>query len=247
MKPSLRELPAQVCIEALEPRKLFTGFAFHNHRLGIKGAGNFANNITVGLTPDQQSITATILVYTPKRTISYVGTFALSLGIRVVAIVGGNRDDLIAVDQTNGSFPIMCSMTGGAGYDTIIGGDEPDQMFGGPGNDLLIGGAGNDTLLGQTGDDTLIGGPGNDLLAGSFGNDDLVGGDGNDTLADARGADTVFGGAGNNLFSIRSFRLDHENDFNPATDKVHYVTVASNGSSGDPSLISSLFPIYSVL
>jgi Ca2+-binding RTX toxin-like protein len=234
------------CVEALETRRLCTGFSYRNHRLGVAGAGNFVNHITVGLTPDLQSITAQIVVFTPKKTVTYTRTFALSLGIRVVAIRGGNGDDSIIVDQTYGSFPIECSISGGNGYDTIMGGDEPDIMMGGAGNDLLIGGAGNDTLLGQTGDDTLIGGEGNDFLAGSFGNDDMVGGDGNDTLADARGADTVFGGAGNNVFAIRSFKLDHENDFNPLTDKVHYVTVAG-GDSSDTSLLNDFLPIDSIL
>jgi len=235
------------CVEPLESRTLLTTIVFNHHRLGIAGAAGAPNTITVGLSPGGLSVTAQILVHAPKQTLNLTKTFPLSAGIREVIIRGGNRDDLIKVDQTYGSFPIPCQMTGGAGYDTIYGGDEPDLIYGQGGNDYLSGGAGNDTLLGQTGDDTLIGGDGNDLLAGSFGNDDMDGGDGNDTLADARGADTVLGGAGNNLFSIRSFKLDHVNDFDKSHDRVHYVTNAANNSVSSTSFPGSLFPILSYL
>jgi Ca2+-binding RTX toxin-like protein len=237
----------QACVEPLESRTLLTSIVFNHHRLGVAGAGRFPNTITVGLSPDGLSVTAQILVQAPKQTLNFVKTIPLTAGIREVIIRGGNRDDLITVEQTNGSFPIPCQMTGGGGYDTILGGDEPDLMFGQGGNDYLSGGAGNDTLLGQTGDDTLIGGDGNDLLAGSFGNDDMVGGDGNDTLADARGADTVLAGAGNNLFSVRSFKLDHVNDFDKSHDRVHYVTNAANNKASTPSILGTVFPIFNYL
>jgi Ca2+-binding RTX toxin-like protein len=237
----------RACVETLESRTLLTSIVFSHHRLGVAGAGNYPNTITFGLSPDGLSITAQILVQTPKRTLNFVKSFPLSGGIRQVIIRGGNRDDLITVDQTNGSFPIPCKMMGGGGYDTILGGDEPDIMFGQGGNDYLSGGAGDDILLGQTGEDTLIGGPGNDLLAGSFGNDDMVGGDGNDTLADGRGADTALGGAGNNVFYIRSFKLDHVNDFDKSKDKIHYVTNNATNGASTPSFLQSVFPIFSFL
>ena len=44
---------------------------------------------------------------------------------------------------------------GGAGDDTLLGGD---------GNDMLFGGAGNDVLFGMGGDDALFGGSGNDIV-----------------------------------------------------------------------------------
>ncbi len=235
------------CVEPLESRTLLTSIVFSHHRLGIAGAVKAPNTITVGLTADGLSISAQILVHAPKQTLNLVKTFPLSLGIRQIIIRGGNRDDVITVDQTNGSFSIPCKMYGGGGYDTMIGGDEPDVMFGQGGNDYLSGGAGDDILLGQTGDDTLIGGDGNDLLAGSFGNDDMVGGEGNDTLADARGADTVLGGAGNNLFSVRSFKLDHVNDFEKSHDRVHYVTNNATNGVTSPSFLGSAFPILSYL
>ena len=53
---------------------------------------------------------------------------------------------------------------GGAGNDTLIGGNNTDLLEGGADNDTLSGGGGNDTLDGGTGSDTLTGGAGSDLF-----------------------------------------------------------------------------------
>src|SRR5262249_33556384 len=46
-----------------------------------------------------------------------------------------------------------------------------------------MGGAGSDTLAGGEGDDQLIGGVGNDTLVGGEGDDELIGGAGKDTAS----------------------------------------------------------------
>lgn len=50
------------------------------------------------------------------------------------------------------------SLTGGGGYDLLIGGDGNDKLTGGADRDILIGGKGSDTLVGNAGDDLLISG-----------------------------------------------------------------------------------------
>jgi Ca2+-binding RTX toxin-like protein len=90
----------------------------------------------------------------------------------------GNGDDTVSVSRT---VPIPVVLRGGAGDDTLSGGN---------GADKLIGGAGNDRLVGRGGDDSLYGGPGEDVLVGSSGDDILYGGPGNDVL---------HGGSGKNV------------------------------------------------
>lgn len=112
---------------------------------------------------------------------------------------------------------------GGAGDDSITGGDGAAYVFGGEGNDTLeagegaaayFGGAGEDVLQagpggayldGGTGDDTLSGGAGDDLLEGGehgsgMAGDDLIdGGAGDDSIRGGYGADTLLGGDGDDV------------------------------------------------
>jgi Ca2+-binding RTX toxin-like protein len=85
---------------------------------------------------------------------------------------------------------------GGAGNDSIWGGDGADMLIGGEGNDRLSGERGADTLDGGNGVDAVNGQDGDDLLDGGSGLDSLSGGNGDDILI-WRGADAQFnGGAG---------------------------------------------------
>ena len=97
------------------------------------------------------------------------------------------------------------TLTGSGGSDSLVGGDNADDLSGIGGSDTLEGGAGADTLSGGGGSDLLDGGAGADILSGGGGADVLVwdfndinidGGGGNDTLrVDSGGADiTTFGG-----------------------------------------------------
>lgn len=93
---------------------------------------------------------------------------------------------------------------GGAGNDTLVGGDGADKLMGSntwadgqpinSGNDVLVGGGGADELHGGDGDDHLRGGTGDgDKVFGGDGNDTLWWrvGDGNDELHGGRGTDNV--------------------------------------------------------
>lgn len=117
---------------------------------------------------------------------------------------------------------------GGAGDDTLLGGDGNDMLFGGAGNDTLDGGDGNDLLFGDGDAFTLdavadalgtdAGGvtaegihdavPHADVLehlissvegADTDGSDTLHGGAGNDVLFGMGGDDALFGGDGNDV------------------------------------------------
>jgi hypothetical protein len=89
---------------------------------------------------------------------------------------------------------------GGAGNDTLAGGDEYD---------ILTGAGGNDRIIGYGGDDRLNGSSGNDVLGGGAGDDRLYGGEGNDTLDGGDGADHLYGNGGDDAF----VSYDNHTDF----------------------------------
>jgi Ca2+-binding RTX toxin-like protein len=93
---------------------------------------------------------------------------------------------------------------GGAGNDSIWGGDGADMLIGGDGADHLHGERGADTLDGGSGTDAVNGQDGNDLLDGGTGLDSLSGGNGDDVLI-WRGADAqLAGGAGTDTLRLAS-------------------------------------------
>jgi len=108
----------------------------------------------------------------------------------LVRVNGGDGNDVITLDETNGALPAA----------QLFGGDGNDTLTGGSGNDKLSGQDGNDSLSGSGGNDSLSGGTGNDFIAGGTGNDTLVGGSGNDFLDGDQGTDIGFLGAGNDVF-----------------------------------------------
>jgi hypothetical protein len=93
---------------------------------------------------------------------------------------------------------------GGAGNDSLTGGNAKDCLFGDAGNDSLVGSAGDDILQGGEGNDILRGGAGNDLLKGDAGTDYLYGDAGNDSLLGGAGFDYLRGGSGNDWLDAGS-------------------------------------------
>lgn len=61
------------------------------------------------------------------------------------------------------------------GNDTLIGGDDDDEIHGGGGDDRIDGGAGNDLIYGEKGHDRIMGGSGNDTIHGGEGMDIVFG------------------------------------------------------------------------
>ncbi len=124
-------------------------------------------------------------------------------GVQVTSAEGVDfiADDVEFIQFNDGeiTFGELAAMAG-AGDDTIVGTDQPDQLYGHAGNDRiearegndhLFGGVGNDTLLGEAGSDRLVGDSGNDRLDGGSDRDQLVGGAGNDTYVVDRTDDVV--------------------------------------------------------
>jgi len=128
---------------------------------------------------------------------------------------GGNGNDTIRLDETNGPLP-AAHLFGGNGDDILTGGSGNDTLSGDNGNDTLTGGAGADLLTGGNGNDVLIGGAGTDQLLGGAGDDQLIWnpGDGSDVFEGGAGLDTaiVNGGAVDESFTLaaNNGRLDFE-------------------------------------
>lgn len=108
----------------------------------------------------------------------------------LIRVNGGDGNDVIALDETNGPLPAA----------KLFGGDGNDTLTGGSGGDQFSGQDGSDSLSGRGGNDSLSGGSGNDFIAGGAGNDTLLGGSGDDFLDGDQGADIGFLGAGNDVF-----------------------------------------------
>ncbi|MBW8745442.1 MAG: VCBS domain-containing protein, partial [Sphingomonas sp.] len=110
---------------------------------------------------------------------------------------------------------------GGAGADSLVGGEGEDTLYGNSGNDTLGGGNGADFLSGSLGNDVLNGGNGHDTLLGGTGTDVLNGGNGNDYLSGDAGNDTVSGGLGADMFVFGSAGgKDMIIDFDTSVDKI---------------------------
>jgi Ca2+-binding RTX toxin-like protein len=108
-------------------------------------------------------------------------TFARS-DVSSIKVRGGNGNDSIRVDDTNGAFTdsIPTTISGGPGSDTLQGGQtvvaaQNETFNGGPGSDLVDGGKGNDTAYLGSGDDTFRwdNGEGSDVVEGQDGTDTL--------------------------------------------------------------------------
>jgi hypothetical protein len=117
------------------------------------------------------------------------------------AFLRGGADRVTVRHSEPGCWDCIRVRTG-AGHDTVIGGEEQENLRGGPGNDLIIGNGGNDVLAGYDGRDRLIGGSPNAGGTVGAGDDWLYGGHGDDELDDgdqARGTigpDKLFGETG---------------------------------------------------
>ncbi|MFD0858216.1 Hint domain-containing protein [Roseovarius aquimarinus] len=111
---------------------------------------------------------------------------------------GAGNDTILTGDDAD-------TIDGGAGDDSIDGGLDDDEIAGGDGADFILGGEGSDTLLGGAGDDTIFGGVNNpsatipDATDPELDNgDDFIdGGDGDDFIDGEDDNDTILGGAGN--------------------------------------------------
>jgi Ca2+-binding RTX toxin-like protein len=91
-----------------------------------------------------------------------LGTFAPT---GVIIVDGRDGNDTITMDSQIGTLRVLY---GGAGNDSLAGGNGPGILLGGDGNDSLQSGNGRDLLIGGAGQDILAAGNGDDILiAGS--------------------------------------------------------------------------------
>ncbi|MFK7940176.1 MAG: Ig-like domain-containing protein [Roseovarius sp.] len=98
------------------------------------------------------------------------------------------------------------TVSGGAGNDLIMTGDDADEITGDEGNDTIDAGIDDDLIDGGVGDDSILGGHGSDTIDGGDGDDFINGGDPllvplqapneTDAVPD-NGEDLIDGGAGN--------------------------------------------------
>jgi Ca2+-binding RTX toxin-like protein len=213
----------ETCIETLEDRRLFA-IGWVNHIINVGGAAKVPNTITVGLNPGGTSVFAELSYPMKKGTFSQTKSFALTSKIRWFNIAGGNASDLITVDQTNGTLPLVVRIATHNGNDTVLGGAEPDRIVCGNGIDAIMSGDGNDTMQAGRGPDTLVGGNGNDQLHSGPGHDMLVAGNGNNRFVDPFGHVTLHGGSGHDTYVVKSILLDPVNNYTPGKDTLqHYV------------------------
>ena len=120
--------------------------------------------------------------------------------IATISVDGGNGDDVVRIDESNGVFTdtIATTIDGGNGDDNLVGGAGAGTLRGGNGKDILAGGSGAETLEGGNGNDSIDGNGGNDVGLLGNGDDTFVWdpGDGSDIVEGQNGIDTMlFNGA----------------------------------------------------
>ena len=176
--------------QSFQHRLFFTGDDGNNNITVSRDLGGhlFGNGGAIHILPDTATLTNT----------------------NIVRVNGGDGNDAIALDETNGALPAA----------ELLGGDGNDTLFGGAGNDTLSGGAGNDFISGGAGNDTLVGGSGNDFLDGDQGADIGILGAGDDVFRwdQGDGSDKVEGGSGldemlfNGFGAAEQFTLSADGD-----------------------------------
>jgi Ca2+-binding RTX toxin-like protein len=130
----------------------------------------------------------------------------------VVVLGGPGGDELSSCDTCSSR------LSGGAGNDTLTGGDQAGlhgdggadtlmgdaSLHGGPGGDSLTGNSDLRVMDGGRGDDTITGGDlGNHILPRS-GDDTIVAGGGNDRIVLEKGEDDVDGGPGRDSVDLHA-------------------------------------------
>jgi hypothetical protein len=143
------------------------GVAVDNGTLNIDGH-NGPNTITLRLAPGAPQ---TLQVDTGSAVMSVA-----SDSFTRIAIKGGNGDDLVRFDGTNGAINTPAIIDGGRGDDTLLGGNGADTLNGGRGDDVVDGNGGADTADLGSGDDEFIWDPGDasDVVEGGSGHDKLT-------------------------------------------------------------------------
>ena len=95
--------------------------------------------------------------------------------VQHIVVDAAGQDDLIRIDDRNGSFTdgISTSLRGGGGNDKIVGGKGGERLSGGDGNDVVDGNGDRDIAALGAGDDIFVWNPGDgsDIVDGRSGAD----------------------------------------------------------------------------
>ena len=131
---------------------------FSNGILTITG-DDTANAITVS-----RDLSGTLLVN--GGTVPITGGIATIANTTRIDLSGLGDDDVLRIDDANGSMPAA----------SVLAGNGTDAFFGGAESDTVTGGQGPDTALMAGGDDTFIWNPGDgsDIVEGQAGTDTMV-------------------------------------------------------------------------
>jgi len=112
-----------------------------------------------------------------------------------VHVTGSDRGDVMTGPVYAGAI-----FEGGAGHDRLVAQSsrrkDRHAFYGGAGNDTLIGGDGRDTLDGGPGDDVITAGDGAALVYGGPGNDVITAGSGGAEIHTGAGRNRVIAGGG---------------------------------------------------
>lgn len=137
-------------------------------------------------------------VATARAQFGYLGTPNLNAVLQDGEVVVQWFDPYEFIAGETGFEPdAPVTANGGAGAQTISGGNSADNLSGGRGQDTIFGLEGNDQIFGNRGRDTLEGNTGDDFISGGRGRDEIFGGFGDDNLSGGRGRDLLMGGNGN--------------------------------------------------
>ncbi len=101
-----------------------------------------------------------------------------------------DASDLVATDTNEATDVFVFGTTKACNC------NDPEAITGGPGFDFLIGTQGDDIICGFEGKDLIFGLKGNDCIDGGDGKDLMFGGRGDDTIDGGDGVDKIFGGKG---------------------------------------------------
>ena len=146
-----------------------------------------------------------------------VENFVVDAGAQLT-IYTENDDDLVDASAS----PVLVTVFGATGNDTVYGSDFDDVLHGDQGNDLIIGNFGQDTIDSGDGNDIVIGDRG--YLHDDLGDDltmrdwpalaeaasTLSNGSSNDTITTGEGDDVVFGGSGDDDIDAAGLMADRD-------------------------------------
>ena len=162
-----------------------------------------------------------------------VAATGVSSGTAIDTVHDPNDHD----DQATGGGLFGEIWRGTPGPDQIDPGNQAQLIYGGAGNDTIVGGNSGtgETIYGGSGNDTISGNNGVDSLYGGSGNDIIDGGEGKDTIIGGFGADTLTGGTGSDTFKYLSLADsgDHITDFDTNGDVLEFTVTAGRFVIGD--------------